>query len=62
MMKDDDFKLLRGFSDGQTDRLTDEKTDICDCRVAFATEKLILWHIILSHPVIIITFRACILT
>ena len=34
MMKDDDFKLLRGFADGRTD----ERTDICDCRVAFATE------------------------
>ena len=35
-MKDDDFKLLRGFADGQTDK----RTDICDGRVAFATEKL----------------------
>ena len=35
MMKDDDFKLLRGFDNRQTD----EGTDICDCRVAFATEK-----------------------
>ena len=35
MMKDDDFKLFRGFEDGQTD----ERTDIGDCRVAFATEK-----------------------
>ena len=26
MMKDDDFKLLRGFAD----RLTDRWTDICD--------------------------------
>ena len=34
MMKDDDFKLLRGFDDGKTE----EWTDICDCRVAFATE------------------------
>ena len=34
MMKDDDFKLLRGFDYGQTD----ERTDICDCRVTFATE------------------------
>ena len=34
MMKDDDFKLLRGFDYGQTDK----RTDICDCRVAFATE------------------------
>ena len=35
MMKDDDLQLLRGFADRQTD----ERTDICDCRVAFATEK-----------------------
>ena len=33
-MKDDDFKLLRGSCDGQTN----EQTDICECRVAFATE------------------------
>ena len=35
MMKDDDFKLLRGFADGQTNSWT----DICECRVAFVTEK-----------------------
>ena len=34
-MKDDDFKLLRGFDDRQTNK----QTDICDCRVAFASEK-----------------------
>ena len=34
MLKDDDFKLLRGFADEQMNR----QTDICDCRVAFATE------------------------
>ena len=38
MMKDDDFNLLRGFAD----KRTDEQIDICDCRVAFATEKSIL--------------------
>ena len=38
MMKDDDFKLLRGFADGQTDRQKSERTDIRDFRVAFATE------------------------
>ena len=37
MMKDDDFKLLRGFADEQTDGRTD---NICECRVAFATEKM----------------------
>ena len=36
MMKDDDFKLFRGFEDRQTD----ERTDIGDCRVAFATENV----------------------
>ena len=25
-MKDDDFKLLRGFADGQTDKWTNEQT------------------------------------
>ena len=34
-MKDDDLKLLRGFDD----RRTNGRTDICECRVAFATEK-----------------------
>ena len=33
MIKDDDFKLLRGFDDRQTNG----RTDICECRVA--TEK-----------------------
>ena len=33
-MKIDDFKLLRGFADERTNKWT----DICDCRVAFATE------------------------
>ena len=35
MMKDDDFKLLRGFASKQMDSLA----DICECRVAIATEK-----------------------
>ena len=38
MMKDDDFKLFRGFED----RRTDERTDIGDCRVAFATENVLI--------------------
>ena len=33
-MKNGDFKLLKGFDYQQTGRLT----DICECRVAFATE------------------------
>ena len=41
-MKDDDFKLLRGFADERTDGRTNERTDIYDCRVAFATEKFLL--------------------
>ena len=40
-MKDDDFKLLRGFEDKQTDGQMDRRTYICDCRVIFATEKRI---------------------
>ena len=39
MMKDDDFKLLRGFA-----LQTDRQTDICECRVAFVTEKLTQRH------------------
>ena len=42
MMKDDDFKLLKGFALGQTN----ERTDICDCRVAFATEKVVKMSIL----------------
>ena len=41
MMKDDDFKLFRGFDDERTDERMNERTDICDCRVAFATENII---------------------
>ena len=32
---------LRGFCDRLTDGLTDRQTDICDSRVAFATENMI---------------------
>ena len=46
MMKDDDFKLFEGFwfmTDEQTNELmnerTNKRTDICECRVAFAIEK-----------------------
>ena len=39
MMNDEGFKMLRGFASWQTDRQTDGRTDIGDCRVAFATEK-----------------------
>ena len=33
MIKNDDFKPLRGFAD--------RRTDICECRVVFATENYI---------------------
>ena len=36
MMKDNDFKLFRGFED----RRTDGRTDIGDCGVAFCTQFL----------------------
>ena len=38
MMKDDDFKLLRGFDNRQTNG----RTDIFECRVAFTTEKQLI--------------------
>ena len=38
MIRDDDFKLLRGFADEQTNGQMNRRTDICDCRVAFTTE------------------------
>ena len=34
-----EFERLRGFGDGRTDR----QMDICDCRVAFATENIHLY-------------------
>ena len=34
MVKDDDFKQLRGFGNGQRNG----QTDISECRIAFATE------------------------
>ena len=44
MMKDDegilDFVLLGGFALGRTDKWMNRQTE-CECRVAFATEKLI---------------------
>ena len=43
-MQYDDFKLLKGFDLWQTD----ERTDICDCRVAFATEKCEISHFFFS--------------
>ena len=39
-MKNDDFRLLRGFVDGLTDGQMDKKTYICECRVVFVTEKI----------------------
>ena len=51
MVKDDDFKLLRGFDYGQTDK----QTDICDCRVAFTTEKLMFENFIMRKVLFDIT-------
>ena len=59
MMKDDDFKLLKGFAlgrtNGGTDRQTNEQmneqTDICDCRVSFTTENKITMNITLRERV-----------
>ena len=42
MMKNDDYKLLRGFDNRQTDERTNRRTDICDFRVAFTTDKKVL--------------------
>ena len=39
MMKDDDFKLLRGFADRQMNEQMDGWTDICDCRVALQLKR-----------------------
>ena len=41
-MKDEGwwFQAVEGFC-FTTDELTDEQTDICDCRVAFATENYV---------------------
>ena len=43
MMKDDDFKLFRGFALGLMDKQKNGRIDICDYRVAFATEKKKGW-------------------
>ena len=43
-----DFEMLRGFCDGRTDRRTDRRTDICDSRVAFATEKQLILNFTFS--------------
>ena len=53
-MKDEDFQLLKGFAG----RWTDAGTDICECRVDFATEKLCIYQLqlfylrALCHPVV----------
>ena len=52
MMEDDDLKLWRGFADGRTDRWTNKQTDICDCRVAFATENTTISPSILGLDII----------
>ena len=45
MLKNDDFKLLRGFvTNLLMDRQTNEWTDICESRVAFVTENTENWY------------------
>ena len=39
MVNRSNSERLRGFDFRWTDRQKDGQTDICDCRVAFATEK-----------------------
>ena len=42
MMKDGEgWLILRCFGVSLSDERTDGRTDICDCRVAFATEKML---------------------
>ena len=48
-----DFMLFGVFDYGQTDGLTDERTDICTSRVAVATENSLFQDIIqikIDHP------------
>ena len=42
-----DYKLFDGFALRQTD----EQTDICDCRVAFATEKFEKYEMLIAGQV-----------
>ena len=44
------FQAVEGFC-----RQTDGRTDICDCRVAFATEKMV-WKINVSAGLVFRTF------
>ena len=46
MMKDEEFKLLRGFASWRIDK----QMDICECRVAFATENMTIWKASLTYP------------
>ena len=47
------FQVVEGFC-FKTDRRTNERTDICDCRVAFATEiRLILFQLVYSFITIL---------
>ena len=52
MLKDEGLRL-KGVL--RTDEQTDEQTDICDCRVAFATEKLMFENFIMRKVLFDIT-------
>ena len=60
MMKDDDFKLLRGFADGRTDERTDEQTFV----IVESLSRLKIFHTFISYLLSIIIFcttdNACI--
>ena len=58
MMKYDDFKLLRGFDNGQTDR----QTDISDCRVIFLAEssnQIIKYLFVKSQGLLCLQMTTC---
>ena len=52
MMKDDggkvEWMILKCWGGFVTDRLTNERTDICECRVAFATENTAVAFMLIS--------------
>ena len=55
-----DSERLRGFCDGRTDRQRDRRTDICNSRVAFVTEKFyLLEEDIMSFDVKVISEISC---
>ena len=45
-MRDDDFKLLRGFANKQ---MNGQMDSICDCRAAFATDNLLCYSLAIAE-------------